>query len=232
MGGNTAATWGARTCKAAEAAPRGCLCAQHTGCAEGAASLRSGLLCSPQAWNAHAASPWDPGPTRRQASQRRARVGGIQTNRPPLWRLQSPLTEDKPGCISGFPFQLSPGVAGSSLRGRGWGGMGPKNFLPIGGPGCSPADGGKVPNRTVESPCPRASIAQRAREAAPGSGLPGPDLSSAISCTLGSPAGGQPSPPPNRGGSWGGVGARGRGCAPSPPPRIPAARVPKLPLLL
>lgn len=102
--------------------------------------------------------------------------------------------------------------------------MGPKNFLPIGGPGCSPADRGKVPNRTVESPCPRASIAQRAQEAAPGSELPGPDLSSAISCTLGSPAGGQPSPPPNRGGSWGGVGARGRGCAPSPPPRIPRGR--------
>lgn len=107
--------------------------------------------------------------------------------------------------------------------------MGPNNFLPIGGPGCSPADRGKVPNRTVESPCPRASIAQRAQEAAPGSELPGPDLSSAISCTLGSPAGGQPSPPPNRGGSWGRVGARGKGCAPSPPPRIPRAGCPSSP---
>ena len=97
---------------------------------------------------------------------------------------------------TGLHFRVSisavPGVAGRSLAGGG--GMGPKNFLPIGGPGCGPADRGRVPNRTVESPCPRASVAQRAREAAPGSGLPGPDLSSAISRTLGSPAGGQPSP--------------------------------------
>lgn len=104
--------------------------------------------------------------------------------------------------------------------------MGPKNFLPIGGPGCGPADRGKVPNRTAESPCPRASVAQRAREAAPGSGLPGPDLSSAISGNLGSPAGGQPSPSAQQ--RWLGGGGVLRLL---PTPRIPAAGVPKLPLL-
>ena len=104
--------------------------------------------------------------------------------------------------------------------------MGPKNFLPIGGPGCSPADRGKVPNRTVESPCPRASVAQRAREAAPGSGLPGPDLSSAMSRTLGSPAGGQPSPSAQqRRLSGRGVG----GCASSPPHGSPRLGCPSSP---
>lgn len=103
--------------------------------------------------------------------------------------------------------------------------MGPKNFLPIGGPGCGPADRGKVPNRTAESPCPRASVAQRAREAAPGSGLPGPDLSSAISRNLGSPAGGQPSPSAQQ--RW--LGRGGGCCASSPPHGSPRPGCPSSP---
>ena len=101
--------------------------------------------------------------------------------------------------------------------------MGPKNFLPIRRPGCGLADRGKVPNRTVESPCPRASVAQRAREEAPGSGLPGPDLSSAISRNLGSPAGGQPSPFAQQ--RWGGAAPPAhptdpRGCGAQAPPAL------------
>lgn len=225
MEGNTAATWEAR-----RARPRR---QPHEGASvPGTQAVQKGRrLYDPVSVMFSAGPectrrlPLGPGATR-QASQRRARAGGIQTNRPPLWRLQSPLTEDKPGCISGFPFQLSRGWR-AAVWGRG-GGMGPKNFLPIGGPGCSPADRGKVPNRAVESPCPRASVAQRAREAAPGSGLPGPDLSSAISRTLGSPPGGQPSPSAQqRWLSGSGVG----GLRLLPTPRIPAAGVPKLPLL-
>lgn len=53
----------------------------------------------------------------RRAREGRRRAGGIQTNRPPLCRPQSPFTEDKPGLHFRVSISAARGWAGRSLSG-------------------------------------------------------------------------------------------------------------------
>lgn len=97
------------------------------------------LQVSPSAWHTGAAGKGQlpqplsieisggPGCTRRlpqglraqtrRAREGRRRAGGIQTNRPPLCRPQSPFTEDKPGLHFRVSISAARGWAGRSLSG-------------------------------------------------------------------------------------------------------------------
>lgn len=66
--------------------------------------------------------------------------------------LNCHLLKTNLGCISGFPFQPPGGGAPVSVELR------TKNFLPIGGPGCGPTEGQRVPNGAAESPSLSASM--------------------------------------------------------------------------
>lgn len=127
-------------------------------------ALRSGLHYVLRRPGVHTLPPLGPvgGGQTRRVWKRRARAGGIRTKRPPLCRPQLPFTEDKPSCISGFPFQLLWGWRAAAL---GRGGRGPRTFRQSAAQGAAATEGGKMPNRTVESPCPSASITQEAPQA-------------------------------------------------------------------
>lgn len=63
--------------------------------------------------------PQGAGASTRRVWGRRARAGGVQTNRPPLCRPQLPFTKDKPGLRFRVSISAALGVAGCSFGGGG-----------------------------------------------------------------------------------------------------------------
>lgn len=223
MGGHTAATWGARTCEAAEAAPRGCLCAQHTGCAEGAASLRSGLCYVLRRRGTHIPPP--PGTRGHdRAGIAEAGEGGRHSDQQAPFVPPS-IAIDRRQTGLHFRVSISAVPGGGRLQFAGEEEWGPRTFCQSEAQGAARQIGERcqIGQRKAHALVP-ASPRERGRRHQE---VVSQDQTSAqpSAATWGLLLEGNPPPPPNRGGWGGGV------LRLLPTPRIPAAWVPKLPLL-
>ena len=184
------------------------LCPAHRLCS-GAASLRSGLCYVLRRLGMH--TPPAPGTRGHKAGIAEAGEGGRHSDQQAPFVPPS-IAIDRRQTGLHFRVSISAVPGGDWQQFAGEEEWGPITFCQSDAQGAARQIGercqiGQWKARALVPASPRA------REAAPGSGLPGPDLSSAINRNLGSPAGGQPSPSTQQ--RWGG------GAAPPPNPTDP-----------